>query len=245
MQIVAHAVFALSAMWLAASPDGDHPLLALECPRATEAVAVDGDGGEAAWAAVKPITEFRLWNPSLGRPTESTELRMCYDDANIYALFVCSDPDVFALHEGRDAMLWESDCVELFFLPDAGSPIYYEFEVSPRNDVFDARIVNSGSGGFRRWAPAWNCGIQTAVTVRGTLNDWRDTDAGYTVEIAIPIAAFEDANGTKPLKGQTWPFAAARMDFSKTLKVEERSSTANVPDMNIHKREGWFTLTFK
>ncbi|MBX7258135.1 MAG: carbohydrate-binding family 9-like protein [Candidatus Hydrogenedentes bacterium] len=241
----AYAALALSSLLIAAPSSDEHPLLALECPKATGGIAVDGQGNEPAWKDVKAITDFRLWNPSLGKPTESTELRMCHDDTNVYALFVCTDPDVFALHEGRDAMLWESDCVELFFVPDANSPIYYEFEVSPRNDVFDARIVNSGSGGFRRWAPTWNCGMRTAATVRGTLNDWRDTDEGFTVEMAIPIEAFADANGTKPLAGQTWQFAAARMDFSKTLKVEERSSTANVPDMNIHKREGWFTLTFK
>ncbi len=245
MHLSGYVILAASTLFMAAPSGDEHPLLNLECARAASPITIDGRGDDDTWKGVKPITDFRLWNPALGKPSELTELRLCYNDENVFALFSCADPDIFVINEGRDAMLWESDCVELFFLPDANSPIYYEFEVSPRNDVFDARIVNSGSGGFRRWAPAWNCAMRTAATIRGTLNEWRDTDEGYTVEIAIPIKAFEDANGTKPLLGQTWQFAAARMDFSKTLKVEERSSTANVPDMNIHKREGWFTLTFK
>jgi len=37
----------------------------------------------------------------------------------------------FALYDQRDANLWESDVVELFFQPSEDSPLYYEFEVAP------------------------------------------------------------------------------------------------------------------
>ncbi|MCI0479640.1 carbohydrate-binding family 9-like protein, partial [Candidatus Uhrbacteria bacterium] len=162
----------------------------------------------------------------------------------LYALFDCSDPDVYVLHEERDGNIWESDAVELFFWPDPSNPIYYEFEVGPTNAVFDARMVNSGSGGFQRWA-RWNSKIETAVEVRGTVNLWRDRDEGYTVEIAIPIMAFEDVNGKRPLAGQTWKFAAVRVDLSVTLKAEERSSTAIVPEGDIHQKDGYGDLTFQ
>lgn len=219
------------------------PLLHFDCTRAAGAVVVDGKGDEAAWDDALCITDFRLWVTG-GTPTEATSVRLCYDDAFLYALFECADPDIFALYDERDAYLWESDVVELFFQPDEDNPVYYEFEVAPNNALFDARMVNTGSGGFRRWA-SWDCGIKTAVDVKGTLNDWTDRDESYAVEIAIPLEAFKDANGGRPLEGQTWKFAAVRADLSVTLDKEERSSTANVPDGDIHRKDGYFSLTFK
>ena len=219
------------------------PLLQVVCSRATGPIAVDGKPDDAAWGDALRVTEFRLWK-TYGKPTESTAVRFCYDDRFLYALFECRDPDIFTLYAERDDRLWESDCVELFFLPDTQRAIYYEFEFAPNNAVFDARMVNTGSGGFRRWA-AWNSELQAAATIHGTLNDWTDRDESYCVEIAIPVSAFEEAIGARPLEGQTWKFAAVRADLSVTLTAEERSSTANCPDGDIHQKDGYFTMTFR
>jgi hypothetical protein len=219
------------------------PLLCVDCARAASPIVIDGQADEAAWKAVTPVTEFRLWK-TFAKPTEKTSVSLCYDDIFLYALFECDDKDVFALYNTRDANLWESDVVELFFLPDLANPIYYEFEIAPNNAVFDARMVNTGSGGFKRWA-SWNCEIRTAVRVRGTVNQWQDRDEGYTVEIAIPLKAFDEVLKDRPLKGQTWKFAAVRVDLSVTLQADERSSTANVPEGDIHQKDGYFSLTFK
>lgn len=221
------------------------PLVYVSCLRAPEPITVDGVMSEAAWDTARPVTDFRLWDETLGEPTESTSVRFCYDDENLYAFFECDDPDLFALNRGRDARIWESDCVELFLWPKESSPIYYEFEVSPENEIFDARFVNSGSGGFARWA-AWDCEVRTAVAVRGTVNDWQDEDEGYSVEMAIPLGALRESIGYQAVKGQTWRFAAVRCDMSVTLEATERSATANVPDGDIHgARQQYFTLRFK
>lgn len=234
------AMMVVALCGLAAAPP---PLQHFECNRAHGRIVVDGRLDEAAWKAIPPITDFRLWR-TYGHPTEKTEFRICYDDRNLYASFRCDDPDIFTLYNRRDANLWESDAVELFLQPDPTNPIYYEFEVAPNNAVFDARMVNTGSGGFKRWA-RWNSRIRTATHIEGTLNNWKDRDKGYTVEMAIPLSTFREVIGNRPLKGQTWKIAAVRVDFSVTLKVEQRSSTANVPDMDIHQKEGYATLTFK
>ena len=219
------------------------PLLHFECSRAGDAVVVDGKAEEEAWQEAEPITAFRLWH-TLGKPTERTTVRFCYDDAFLYAFYECDDKDLFTLYQARDAKVWESDCIELFLWPDEGNPIYYEFEVAPNNALFDARMVNTGSGGFQRWAQ-WNCDVRTATQLEGTLNQWRDRDEGYTVEVAIPLAALRETIGDRPLEGQTWRFAAVRADLSVTLTEAERSSTANVPDGDVHRKDGYFTLTFK
>jgi len=225
------------------TPSEPPPLLQFECRRAPDKIRVDGNGDDKAWQNATPITDFRLWR-TFGAPAESTSVRICYDDENLYALFECSDPDVCVLHRGRDVRIWESDCVELFLQPDAANPIYYEFEISPLGDIFDARFVNTGSGGFQRWAQ-WDCRIRTAVRVDGTVNEWKDKDKGYTVELAIPLEAFAETIEGRPLEGQTWRFAAVRVDVSVTLSQDQRSSTANVPEGDIHSKEGYFALVFR
>jgi len=236
--IAAAAILSVQSLAAPQAP----PLQHFACTRAQGPIAVDGKGDESAWSRVEPITEFRLWK-TFGKPTESTAVKLCYDDMHLYVLFECSDQDVFALYDTRDAYLWESDAVEMFFQPDEKNPMYFEFEIAPNNAVFDAKMINTGSGGFKRWA-SWNCDIRTATKIRGTLNHWEDRDEGYTVEAAIPLSIFRDVIGDKPLAGQTWRFAAVRVDFSVTLAAEERSSTANVPQ-DIHQKNGYATLAFR
>lgn len=228
---------------LSSAAESPPPLLHFDCRCATGPIMVDGKADDPAWKDALRITEFRLLR-TYEKPTEETVVRFCYDDDFLYVLFECADPDVFALYEERDDRIWESDAVELFFKPDENNPIYYEFEVAPNNALFDARMVNTGSGGFKRWA-SWNCDIQTATTIQGTLNDWSDRDESYTVEIAIPLETFKETIGARPLKGQSWRFAAVRVDLSVTLEKEERSTTANVPEGDIHQKDGYFTLTFR
>jgi len=235
----------ITMAWLTAAfaAEAPPPIRHVVCHPATGPIIVDGRGDEPAWAETEPLTDFRLLR-TFEKPATETAVRFCYDEANLYVLFDCQDDDLFVLYDQRDANIWESDAVELFFKPVEDNPIYYEFEVAPNNAVFDARMVNTGSGGFQRWK-AWNCGIRTAVTVRGTVNEWRDRDQGYTVEVAIPLAAFSETIGDRPLDGQTWRFTAVRVDLSVTLDVPQRSTTANVADGDIHRKDGYFTLAFE
>jgi len=239
--------FAVGFVALACAMAGQEPkappLMDCVCVRASGPITVDGTINEAAWQHARPISEFRVWK-TLDPPTESTSVRFLFDDSNLYAFFDCADADIAVVHEGRDSFIWESDCVELFLWPDQTKPIYYEFEVSPNNDVFDGRFVNTGSGAFRRWAK-WDCPIRTAVQFRGTVNDWTDKDKGYSVELAIPLDALAESIGNKSLTDQAWKFAAVRVDVSATLESEERSSTANIRTGDIHKeKDGYFTLRF-
>ena len=43
--------------------------------------------------------------------------------------------------------------------------------------------------GFRKDYEGTNIVVHTGIDIRGTLNDERDIDAGYTAEMAIPWSA--------------------------------------------------------
>jgi len=94
-----------------------------------------------------------------------------------------------------------------------------EFDLAGRNvDVLGGFQDASRHGRHprgKRWAfMDWDCpGLRAAVHVDGTLNDDRDIDRGWTVELAIPWRGLEPLAQGRPLPpkdGDVW-----RMDFSR------------------------------
>ncbi|HIJ66204.1 MAG TPA: carbohydrate-binding family 9-like protein, partial [Candidatus Hydrogenedentes bacterium] len=140
-----------------------------ECVRASEPIDVDGKMDEAAWQKAEPIADFIVWWTADWPAKTKTVARLCYDDDYIYGVFDCKDPDLYAKYDKRDGYLWESDAVEFFFQPDAQCTTYYEFEIAPNGAILDARFPRVGApGGIDTWAK-WNCDIEVAVHVAGTL----------------------------------------------------------------------------
>jgi len=52
---------------------------------------LDGSLNDEAWQQAIPFTAFRMVFPREGEPTETTELRVIYDEANLYLGIFCSD----------------------------------------------------------------------------------------------------------------------------------------------------------
>lgn len=68
-----------------------------------------------------------------------TTVSLFHDATNLYALFEGEDDAVVATLFDRDAPLYEEDVFELFIAPQRLEE-YFEFEVSPRGSLFDARV---------------------------------------------------------------------------------------------------------
>jgi hypothetical protein len=86
---------------------------------------------------------------------------------------------------------------------------YLELQVSPRGVVFDARFAR-----YRKGDEAWNGRWQAAVDLRGTLDDRRDRDEGWSAELAIPWTEICEHTKTPcpPAAGQTLRINAFRFE---------------------------------
>ena len=96
----------------------------------------------------------------------------------------------------RDSVIFQDNDFEVFIDPDGDNHQYYEIEINALNTVWDLRLVKP----YRDGGPAVNewdvAGMRSAVHVDGTLNDPRDADRGWTVEMALPWEAMSEyANG--------------------------------------------------
>ncbi len=66
----------------------------LKAVRVKEAPKIDGSLSDSVWQAAAPVANFRMVEPQPNQePTEKTELRILYDEANLYIGIVCYDSE--------------------------------------------------------------------------------------------------------------------------------------------------------
>lgn len=176
-------------------------------------ISVDGRLDEFDWATAPQIDAFTRILNDYGRIANPTRARMLWDDEALYVAYACRDADMWALFTEEDDPMWSEEVVEVFIDPDGDGLDYLELEVNPLNAVVDLHIG--------RIHPEWVSdkdwdilGLETAVQTVGTVNDSTDVDGGWTVEIAIPWAAFAPtiAGGGKPRVGDRWRLNLYRIE---------------------------------
>jgi hypothetical protein len=183
------------------------------CRRTAEPIVVDGHLSEAVWSRLEPVGDFMLADGT-GKPQLPTEIKVCYDEANLYLAFVAVDTDIWGTMRKRDDPIYEEEVVEAFICSGGDITRYYEFEFSPHNVVFDAAVEcpESGDRRFMKLDIGWDCeGLQSAVSVVGTLDDHSDIDERWTVEVALPFSQI-GRGGRAPVDGERWRANFYRID---------------------------------
>ncbi|MBW3540715.1 MAG: carbohydrate-binding family 9-like protein [Planctomycetes bacterium] len=219
-----------------------------DCRRATGEIAIDGRGDEEAWRTAATIDGFALpWLRDQPRPAYTkTRARLLWDDDYLYFLAEMEDSDLYADVTEHDGRTWDNDVFELFFKPSREQPGYYELQVNAAGTVLDIFFPRRGSGGYQRYARDGEFHIEAKVARRGTLNNWRDRDTGWTVEGRIPWSDFERTGG-RPAAGDAWSFALCRYDYSVAFEGPDLSTSAPLSSLkypDFHHFEDYATLRF-
>lgn len=212
-----------------------------QCRRAKGKITIDGKLDEPSWETAQYLDDFRL-PVSHEKPASRSAARFLWDDEHLYLAVVMQDLDVYAAHKEHDSRTWEDDVAEVFLKPSDHAHCYYEIHINPLNTTLDLLIPRRGAGSLGRFTP-WESGIQSAVMVKGTLNNWRDRDKGWLVEAAIPLKAFAK-DTPKPQLGDRWRFAVCRYDYSVYLEAAELSSTARLTRSSFHRHEDYDYIEF-
>lgn len=165
------------------------PLRVVAAPM-PEPPVLDGRLDEPAWAnaVAHPLVHSLDGEPYDDRPAT---VRFAWDAQALYLGAEITDPDVWSDYARHDDPLWNQEVIELFVFGDGAHPAprqrsamrYLELQVSPRGITFDARFSS-----HRKGDEAWDGRWQAAVDLRGTLDQRRDRDQGWSVELAVPWA---------------------------------------------------------
>lgn len=213
------------------------------CFYTNEKIKIDGLLNESSWKKAKtlnfiiPVTHKK--------PVSKTDAKVLWDDKYLYVGFKAYDKDIYSYYKNRDDQTCREDVLEVFFKTDLKKEPYYNFEINALGTVYDAFNIKRGVD-EHRWAQ-WNCkGLKSAVYIKGTLNNWRDIDDYWQLEVAIPFSSLETLKGKVPKPGDIWMFHLARYDYSVYLpEGVELSSCAALSKVNFHLYEDWIQLKFK
>ncbi len=216
-----------------------------ECRWATSPPTIDGRLDDPAWKNAQVVEDFITgWLPDGERtPPTKTKARLLWDREYLYFSAEMEDWDVFANVTEQDGQIWLCDVFELFFKPAKDKTGYYEFEVNAANAKLDMFLPSRGAGGYPRFGKERDFHIESAVEVRGTLNNWSDKDKGWTVEGRIPWRDFISTGG-RPAPGEVWQHALCRYDYSAGLEKTALSSNAPLSKPDFHHYEDYVPVKF-
>jgi len=175
-----------------------------------ETITIDGDAEEMSWSKVEWTNAF-IDIEGVKEPTHKTQVKMMWDQQYFYILAQMEEPHVWADITERDAVVFYNNDFEVFIDPDGDTHNYYELEINALNTVWDLFITKpyrEGNVVLNDWTLT---GLKSAVKVHGTINNATDRDKGWTLEMAIPWAAYKKSYYEKNVpKDDFW-----RVNFSR------------------------------
>ena len=164
-------------------------------------LVIDGDLDEAEWSLAEPATDFIQQEPHMGEPsTERTEVRLLYDDDNLYLGVYCFDSagaeGITVNDISRDYRPRDTDTFTMVF--------------DTFNDRRNSFIFGTNAGGGKRDG-------QTAGNSERRNYDWdavwyvetKVTERGWQAEIAIPFHTLR----FRDLEEQIWG-----VNFSRRIR---------------------------
>jgi len=174
---------AVGARSVARSRAEPAPAGALRVPRARGPITIDGEVGDLGW--LRAAARTSAFAPS--RPYSDARFVAGADasDPTLYVTLYAADRDVrVAPRAAPDGPLWlDGDEFRLVLVTAAGEQV---LEVAPNGVLTDARRAPAPDA---RLDYAWQSGARVAHDVDGTLDDGRDEDEEWVIEMAIPLAS--------------------------------------------------------
>ena len=174
---------------------------------------IDGSwADEAAWRRAEPLKDFGVLRADGAKASKATTARLLWDEKNLYVAFACDNDGVRTKAVKRDDPVWEAEAAEVFLCPRGADAVYYEFNFSPKNVIYDSRVESwkyeDQAKNWQKWARGYNAAITSAAVVH---RDRAGKVTGWSVEAAIPFKDFDVAGGKAPAVGDVWLFNAFRI----------------------------------
>jgi hypothetical protein len=228
-----------------------------ECPKSTQPIAIDGRLDDPAWKGA-PWTDFfvDIEGEKKPAPRFKTRAKMLWDNEHFYVAAEMEEPHVWSTLKEHDSVIFHDNDFEVFIDPNGDTLEYYEFEINALNtgwDLFLDKPYRHGGKADNGWEIP---GLKTAVHIDGTLNDPRDTDRGWSVEIAFPWKALAGYahKPAPPRPGDEWRVNFSRVQwrleivdgkYKKVPKTKEDNWVWSPQGViNMHIPEHWGRVRF-
>ncbi len=227
------------------------------CFKAPVAPTIDGSLDDAAWKAAPWSDDFAdIEGGDKPKPRHRTRVKMLWDDQALYIAAELEEPHVWATIDRHDAVIFDDPDFEVFLDPDGDGHLYAELELNAKNATWDLLLSKPYKDGGRALNGWEAIGLKTAVRIDGTLNDPRDVDRRWTVEIAWPWEGLKELSPAPapPLDGDRWRANFSRVEWDTVIEGGKYAKVPGRPEHNwvwspqgvidMHRPERWGTVQF-
>lgn len=210
-------------------------------------INVDGYLNEDVWTSAEPTRNFVILGNNSNPAKTVGWAKMLWDDTYLYVAFYCEDSKIWANYLDRDDPLYKEDVVEVYIDANGDGERYLEIEVSPLNTIFDLWLTkprSSGGQGVFGWTME---GLQTAISVDGSISDNYDIDNSWICEMAMPFSEMEFADDDMnypPHESEFWRFNLYRFDRSSTDDPNGEPTGWNQTSGGQHEPSRFGAITF-
>ncbi|MDD5484129.1 MAG: carbohydrate-binding family 9-like protein [Kiritimatiellae bacterium] len=200
------AILTCCVLCATARAENSAPHYLHEAVRAKTTPVIDGRLDDPAWQNAPVWSGFM--ETAEKKADNQTSFMALYDDRYFYLGIKCAEPRTAAMvaekRNGRDAAVWNDNCVEIFMDPAfTRSHYYYQLVVNSKGDFCDGHVQD------KSWNPEFD--LEISVTEG---KEW-------CLEMRLPFSAFDrPLPEDKPLSPAVWGFAIARC---RQTSVFERS----------------------
>ena len=240
----------LVAAACAPKPQNTHPQVPIrtyDAPHTSAPITIDGILDEPDWEKA-PLSEAFAdirgvdFEP---KPVKQTHMKMLWDNENLYIAGIIEEDNVTGSLTEHDAIIYHDNDWEVFIDPDQDCRFYFEIELNALNTVMDLLMDRPYRDGGKFFLP-WDLrGLRSAVHIDGTLNNPSDTDKGWTVEMAIPIASLcVEFQTPEELVSMDWKVGFSRVEWLKEGGPEENWVWNPTGLVDMHQPENWGVLRF-
>ena len=226
------------------------------CYRAAKPPSLNGKLTDVVWDSAAWSDEFvDIEGDKKPRPRQRTRMKMMWDDQYLYIGAQLFEEHVWATLTKHDSIIFQDNDFEVFLDPDGDSHLYAELEINALNTTWDLLLPRPYKDGGKA-IDAWEIpGLKTAVHVDGTLNDPRDIDRGWTVEIAWPWTSLAELTKVAPPKdGEQWRINFSRVEWQHEIvdgkyrkikgKAEDNWVWSPQGVIDMHRPERWGIVQF-
>lgn len=223
-------------------------------------ITIDGKANEADWANAPWTSSFiDIEGPQKTTPKFKTRTKMLWDDEQLYIYAELEEPHIWGDITQHDAIIYHNNDFEIFIKPFEHQPFYYEIEVNSLNTIMDLMMPKAyrlGGDALMHWDTK---GLKSAIHTEGTINDPRDKDQYWAVEMAIPFRSLLTyASHAKPKVDSYWRINFSRVQWQHEVKNDsyqrKKEGSKFLPEdnwvwspigvINMHHPERWGYLKF-
>ena len=192
-------------------------------PRACQKIEIDGREEDPSWEKA-PFTKDFIDIEGKKTPNQRTKVKMLWDEEFLYIYALIEEKHIWGTLKKRDTIIFYNNDFEVFISPSNSNQNYGEIEINALNTVWDLLLdqpYNVGGNPIFNWNIN---NLKSAVNIKGTLNNPKDIDQHWTVEMAIPMQALIELKRSPkviPTVGEQWRINFSRVQWEHDI-IDDR-----------------------